>query len=137
MPSSPSGSGKKSAMRAAVPTGATLSTAPPASAPAAISTTPNPDSSRMQRRTISTYRGSKMRSGSGPPGYRTAFNGKSGISAEMGGLPEALLEGSDELAVQAAEAAVAHDQHLIARMQGPGEIGRELAYVLRQPPPRP
>jgi hypothetical protein len=54
MPSNPSGSGKKSMIRALVPTGAVLSMGPPASGPAAISTTPNEEPSRMQRRTMST-----------------------------------------------------------------------------------
>src|SRR6185436_17257251 len=82
---------------------------------------------------MSTYRGSKMRSGSGPPGNSTVFSGNSGISAlaapalrdmkhASGGL-ESGLEVLEQLAVQATEPAVAHDQRVIAGTQGLRELG--------------
>src|SRR6185312_6456828 len=74
-----------------------------------------------------------MRSGSGPPGNSTVLSGNSGISAlaasalrdmryASGGL-ESGLAVLEQLAVQAAEPAVAHDQRVIAGTQGLRELG--------------
>src|SRR5471030_1321562 len=58
-----------------------------------------------------------MSSGSGPPGNSTMFNGKSGIISMLQGPSRSQpdFELCQQLPVQAAEAAIAHDQHVIAR----------------------
>src|SRR6185312_6108230 len=78
---------------------------------------------------MSRYRVSKMRNGRGPPGNNTVLRGNNGRAwtlADAPGVSERDMpsdrlphasEGREQLTVQAAEAAVAHDQHVIA---GPG-----------------
>ena len=80
---------------------------------ARISRTPNGQCARMQCRTMSTYRGSKIRSGSGPPGNNTVLSGNRGVT---GLLCTSVLtfQFREQLPVQSAEPAVAHDQHVIA-----------------------
>ena len=66
-------------IRAVVPIALVSPTAPvPTSEPARISTTPKGDCSRMQNLTMSTYRVSKIRNGSGPSGNNTVLSGNRG-----------------------------------------------------------
>src|SRR5438477_8663 len=78
-----------------------------------------------------------MRSGSGPPGNNTVLSGSSARPA--GGMrltPAPLLGGvggafelREQLAVQTAEAAVAHDEQVVSGARRAGEIARQRVDV--------
>src|SRR5215207_8691568 len=81
-----------------------------------------------------------MRNRSGPPGNSTVCSGNKGMLAEVAlrmgtnGAPRCLLlrEPLQELAVDAAETAVGHDQHVVAAGERCPERGDQLLEVLRQ-----
>src|SRR5882724_1915827 len=71
-----------------------------------------------------------MRSGRAPPGNSTVLRGKMGISATSAAWCRVSFQPVDELLVESTEAAIAHDQYMVATLHfGHHRVG-ERAQVM-------